>query len=130
MFTCDGTDATPRVRWTAPPLTARSFALRMSDLDTPAPGFTHWLLYGISPEARNSFPEGNQPAPSEGRNDFGRNGYGGPCPPPGRAHRYELVVYALDRQVSDGAGLTLDQFNARVTGHVVASGRLEATYQR
>src|SRR5437868_3481241 len=82
---CDGAGLRLPLGWTAPPSGTRSLALLVEDLSTPQV-YTHWLAWAISPRAR-SLASGAHP-PREGRNDFGRTGYGGPCPPIGPAHRY------------------------------------------
>jgi len=109
-YTCDGADISPPLRWTAPPNGTRWLALRVVDLDTH-PQFRHWYVTGI-PVRLRAIP----PAARVGRahrNDFGRVGYGGPCPPLGETHRYRFQLLALDAH-----------------RRVVARARLVATYRR
>jgi Raf kinase inhibitor-like YbhB/YbcL family protein len=83
---CDGEDVSPRFAWTEPSEGMRSLALVVDDPDAPGGTFTHWLAWDVDP-ARSGLAEGEAP-PAQGRNDFGRTGYGGPCPPRGhRPHR-------------------------------------------
>ena len=97
-FTCDGDDLAPAVHWTGEPSETKSFALIVDDPDAPAGTWNHWLLWDI-PAAIHSLPEGNAHAShgKSGTNDFGRRGYGGPCPPKSRGpHRYFFRMFALD----------------------------------
>ncbi|HUN27702.1 MAG TPA: YbhB/YbcL family Raf kinase inhibitor-like protein [Steroidobacteraceae bacterium] len=100
---CGGRDVSPALAWHDPPDGTRSFALLVHDPDAPqAEGFWHWIVYDIPASAR-SLPAGagdprRHLLPSgavQGRSDFGTEGYGGPCPPPGRPHRYVFRLYAL-----------------------------------
>ena len=127
-FTCDGADVSPPLRWTAPPSGTRSLALVVEDLSTPQV-YTHWLAWAISPRAR-SLASGAHP-PREGRNDFGRTGYGGPCPPSGPAHRYRFRLYALRVPLRLAAGSGVAGFGRALRpGDVLAEARLVGTYAR
>ncbi len=129
--TCDGEDLSPRLTWSgAPPRTA-SFALIMDDPDAPVGTFTHWLLHDI-PAALAELPEGVKPG-QVGitlKNDFGRPGYGGPCPPRGHGrHRYFFTLYALDVP-SLGTPASRAALEAVMRGHILATARLVGTYER
>lgn len=134
-FTCDGADKSPALSWTAPPSGAKSLALTVIDPDAPGGTFTHWLLYNL-PAATTSLPAGipkqaDLPDGShQGRNDFGRTGYGGPCPPPGKPHQYVFTLYALDRMIDAPAGSPSDRVEAAIEGHVLARGELTAQFGR
>ena len=100
-YTCDGADTSPDLSWSGAPAGVHSFALIADDPDAPVGTWTHWLIWNI-PVQSTGLPKG---VPKEetlgdgtrqGRNDFLRIGYGGPCPPPGKPHRYFFKVYALD----------------------------------
>ena|SRR2546430_2777364 len=135
--TCDGADVSPPLSWSgAPPRTA-AFALIADDPDAPAGTWVHWVLYDL-PETVARLPE-NVPktdAPPElgggvqGRNDSRRTGYGGPCPPPGPAHRYFFRLYALDARLGLKAGATKRDTEAAMQGHVLGSTELMGTYAR
>ena len=127
-FTCDGANRLPRLEWSAPPSGTRELAIEMIDPDAPRGPFTHWLAYGIPPSVSNlaTLPDGVP----EGVNDFGRGGYGGPCPPRGPAHHYHFVVLALDTQLGLASGATRSDLESRISGHVIGKGELVATYQR
>ena len=107
-FTCEGSDTSPALGWNAPPEGTQSFVLVLEDPDAPGRTWIHWVLYDL-PATERKLPEGVPPdgtLPSDarqGRNDFGNIGYGGPCPPPGPAHRYYFKLYALDRKLGLGA---------------------------
>lgn len=126
VYTCDGRGMSPPLRWTAPPPGTRSFALRVYDTDA---GFAHWLGWGISSRSRG-LSSGQRP-PRQGRNDFGRIGYGGPCPPRGTAHHYVFTLYALTRPLRIPSGSADDKFLAALkAARVLAQAKLVGTYER
>src|SRR5207249_11873012 len=99
------------------------------DPDAPAGDFTHWLLYDI-PASVLQIPEGGA-AGTAGTNDFGKKGYGGPCPPPGSAHHYVFELYALDEAKTGlSPGARRADLETAIRGHVLAQGRIQALYQR
>src|SRR5919197_6162289 len=101
--TCDGENVSPPLAWSGAPEGTRSLALIVDDPDAPVGTFAHWLAWGLDREA-GGLGEGER-APSEGRNDFGRTGYGGPCPPRGHGrHRYFFRLYALAGELDLAAG--------------------------
>lgn len=100
-YTCQGEDVSPPLTWSEPPAGTQSFALVMDDPDAPVGVFTHWVLFNILSDSRQlaeAMPTQAQLTSGalQGKNDFGSIGYGGPCPPPGRAHRYQFTLYALE----------------------------------
>ncbi len=134
-FTCDGRDTSPELKWTSAPPATKSFALIAIDLDAPMGQFVHWVLYNI-PAAARELPEGlptQEQLPDgslQGRNDFDRIGYGGPCPPGSSPHRYVFRLYALDANLSLPAGATRAQIEKAIAGHILAHGELTGRYQR
>jgi Raf kinase inhibitor-like YbhB/YbcL family protein len=137
-YTCDGQDMSPPLEWAGIPAEAKSLALTVYDPDAPDPAapkmtWVHWVLYNIPVDAKGleenissgSLPAGTQ----EGLNDWGRTGYGGPCPPIGR-HRYFFRIYALDTLLSDIRQPTMAQLEQAVAGHILAKAELVGTYQR
>lgn len=133
-YTCDGADLSPVLQWQSAPAGTKSFAIVMDDPDAPI-DFTHWLVYNIPPGVRElaegASQQGAMPHGSvEGINDFGRPGYGGPCPPRGNPHHYVFRVYALDRLLDLPAGAAGKQVHAAISGHIVAQGQIVGTYQR
>src|SRR5262245_46228839 len=127
-FTCDGANRIPRLRWSTPPPGTQELAIELLDPDAPGGTFTHWLVYHLpaSTTSLAAVPAGA----AEGVNDFGRRGYGGPCPPRGPAHHYHFLVLALETRLGLAAGAARPDLESRVTGHVLAKGELVATYQR
>ena len=121
LYTCDGQDWSPALEWANEPRGVESFALIMDDPDAPGGTWTHWLLWDV-PAHVYSLPETSGQARWEsGKNDFGRPGYGGPCPPKGHGvHRYHFTLYALDRPVlglptvCDGARNSIGALKGRV----------------
>jgi Raf kinase inhibitor-like YbhB/YbcL family protein len=110
-FSCEGADISPELSWRGVPSGAKSLALIADDPDAPAGTWTHWVLFDLPPTLEG-LPE-NTPKNAElpngalqGRNDFRKIGYNGPCPPPGKLHHYYFKLYALDSklQLQGGAG--------------------------
>ena len=133
--TCDGSDVSPALAWSDAPAGTRSFALIMDDPDAPAGTWVHWLLYDLPATAqelaedvpaRIELPSGAR----QGRNDFRRVGYGGPCPPRGPAHRYFFRLYALDAKLNLRGGLARSELDRAMRGHVLAEAELMARYAR
>jgi Raf kinase inhibitor-like YbhB/YbcL family protein len=127
QFTCDGNDAPPPLTVSDPPDGTRSFAVIMDDPDAPKGTFTHWLAYDIPVD--NS--ELRVTAGKTLRNSFGREGYGGPCPPPGHgAHRYFFKVYALDVPALASAVTTRQDLEKAVEMHTLGRAELMGRYER
>lgn len=133
--TCDDRDASPELHWKGVPPEAKSLALIADDPDAPVGTWVHWVLYDLAPTTA-SLPEDLDKSQfvaggaKQGLNDFKRLGYGGPCPPQGKPHRYFFKIYALDRPVGLQPGATKQDLLKAVEGHVLAEGQLMGTYQR
>jgi Raf kinase inhibitor-like YbhB/YbcL family protein len=133
-YTCDGRDVSPPLGWTAPPPLSRSFALIMDDPDAGAQPWIHWVLWNLPGELRQ-LPQGASPggplhpAVVEGVNSWGRNGYGGPCPPRGR-HRYRFTLHALDRALDVNPRWTVADLREAMAGHELARAELVSPYRR
>lgn len=133
-YTADGENRSPPIHWTDPPAGTRSLALVCEDPDAPGGTFVHWVAWNVPPD-RHDLPEGLRPAPhvdgmTQGRNDFGRNGYGGPRPPPGGPHRYRFHVYALDDKLDLEGDASMEELEGAIAGHVLGEGVLTGKYQR
>jgi Raf kinase inhibitor-like YbhB/YbcL family protein len=138
VHTCEGKDVSPALAWSGLPGGTRSLALIVDDPDAPDPKaprmtWVHWVLYGIPPTA-TGLPEAVEardlpPGTREGRNDWNRTGYGGPCPPIGR-HRYFFKLYALDVTLPDLGTPTKAVLEKAMEGHVLARAELTGTYQK
>jgi len=127
-FSCDGANANPPLQISDVPPEAKSLVLIVDDPDAPSGLFTHWAVWNISPQS-STIPEGSTPKGVQGTNDFGKSGYGGPCPPSG-AHRYYFKIFALDRELDLPSGAKRSQLDAAMKGHVVAQGELMGRYAR
>jgi Raf kinase inhibitor-like YbhB/YbcL family protein len=127
-FTCDGGNTSPPLQITGVPAEAKTLVLIADDPDAPGGLFTHWLVWNIAPQT-NSIAEGTPPKGVHGTNDFGKSGYGGPCPPSG-AHRYYFKIFALDRELDLQSGAKRQQLEAAMKAHVVAQGELMGRYAR
>jgi Raf kinase inhibitor-like YbhB/YbcL family protein len=127
-FSCDGADTSPPLQIAGVPPEAKSLVLIVDDPDAPSGLFTHWTAWNISPQT-NSIAEGGTPKGVQGTNDFGKSGYGGPCPPSG-THRYYFKIFALDRELDLPFGAKRGQLDAAMKGHVVGQGELMGRYSR
>jgi Raf kinase inhibitor-like YbhB/YbcL family protein len=131
-LTCRGANLSPAVEFSARPVGTKSFAIVMDDSDSPF-GYVHWIVYNIPGDAgevaEGASSQRKLPAgASEGLGSADTNGYGGPCPPGNRTHRYLIRVYALDLGASLSPGMTKQQLAAAVKGHVLAEGQLTGLY--
>ena len=133
--TADGPDVSPEISWGSAPEGTKSFAIICDDPDAPAGTWVHWVIWGI-PAGESGLKEGvpkDETLASgarQGKNDFGRTGYGGPAPPPGSAHRYFFKVYAIDRDLLLQPGATKADLEKAMEGHILGSGQLVGKYQR
>lgn len=128
-FTCDGQDVSPPIQLSGTPPGTASLALIVDDPDAPAGTWVHWVVWNIDPSVTN-IPEGEVPRGGlEGLNDFGRQSYGGPCPPSGK-HRYFFKVYALNRALQLTGRSTKAALEKAMKGHVIAQAQLVGLYSR
>lgn len=128
--TCDGDDRPPPVAWSGAPEDTRSFVLIVHDPDAPRGDWVHWVLFDL-PGDTTSIDDGSIDAGARaGVNDFGRSGWGGPCPPRGSAHHYVFSLYALDRVLGLPRGSTRAEVERAMRGHVLARAELVGRYQR
>ncbi len=134
-YTCDGPDRSPPLSWDDPPVGTQSLALIVDDPDAPAKTWVHWVLYDLPADVRQ-LPEG-LPADetlagggSQGKNNFGNLGYGGPCPPKGKPHRYFFRLYALDTRLDLAPGASKKELLDAMAGHVIGQAELMGGYER
>jgi len=127
-FSCDGANTSPPLQISDVPPETKSVVLIVDDPDAPSGLFTHWAVWNISPQT-STIAEGNAPKGVHGTNDFGKSGYGGPCPPSG-THRYYFRIFALDRELDLPSGAKRSQLDAAMKGHVIAQGELMGRYAR
>lgn len=132
-FTCEGENINPELSWQDAPSETKAFVLIVHDPDAPrAGGYTHWVLYNV-PAQVNRIPENlpkEQAIPGfglQGKNDGGKIGYTGPCPPSGR-HRYFFRLSALNQEISIAPGATLKEVAEAMSKHVIARAELMGTY--
>lgn len=134
-FTCDGIDVSPQLTWTEPPSGTKSFALLVDDPDAPVGNWNHWALWNLPASARGlpenvrkeaSLPDGMQ----QGRNDFRKTGYNGPCPPPGKPHRYYFKLFALDTTLELRAEAGKRELEAAMKGHILDQAEWMGRYGR
>lgn len=125
-FTCQGEDVSPQLSWTDAPAGTKSFALSCRDPDAPGGNFTHWLACDI-PSNVTGLEQGEKVPGKELMTDFGKRGYGGPCPPSGK-HRYVFTLYALD--VEKLEGVTEQDFMEKIQEHAIESAQLIGLYQK
>ncbi len=133
QYTCDGQNVSPPLEWSGVPQEARSLVLIADDPDAPDGTFTHWVVFNM-PATTKSLSENVargtiEGAGRQGKNDFSKNGYGGPCPPSG-THRYFFKLYALNANLALDDGATKSQVEAAMDGHILAQGELMGKYQK
>lgn len=126
-YTCDGKNISPGLVILDVPKETKSLALITDDPDAPRGTFLHWTLWGISPKT-TEIKEGEAPG-IQGKNDFGKTSYGGPCPPSGM-HRYVFRVYALDTAPDIRAGASKQELEAAMKNHILESAELIGRYSR
>jgi len=134
-YTCSGEDVSPDLQWSRGPPATESYALVVDDPDAPGGPFTHWTIFNI-PANVTRLTEGVAASgrlddgSTQGKNHFGRIGYGGPCPPAGKPHHYHINVYALDTRLRLGPGVSKDDLLKAMNGHILAQGELIGIYGR
>lgn len=137
QYTCEGKDISPPLSWSGLPNNTRSVAMIVDDPDAPDPAkpqrvYVHWVVYNMPAQtslAENASKNGMPPGAVQGKNDWGKPEYGGPCPPIGR-HRYFFKLYALDTKLTGVTNVTKADLENAMKGHIVDSGELMGTYQK
>ena len=134
-YTCTGADVSPALSWTEPPANTQTLALIVDDPDAPSGTFTHWLLYNLGAQQKElgeGIPKQEQlpDGALQGRNDFRKIGYGGPCPPPGKPHRYFFKLYALDTKLNLKAGASKSELETAIKGHILGQAELVGKFHR
>ncbi len=134
-YTCDSADVSPALNWNNAPAGTQSFALIADDPDAPVGTWTHWTIWDI-PANSTSLPEGvpkveqTTDGARQGKNDFKHIGYGGPCPPAGRPHRYFFKLYALNAKLDVKGGASRGELESAIKGHVLAQAEWMGAYGR
>lgn len=134
-FTCDGADVSPQLVWSEAPSGAKALALLLDDPDAPVGNWNHWAMWNV-PVTSRGVPEGlskNARLPDgseQGRNDFRKLGYNGPCPPPGKPHRYYFKLYALDTKLELKSDASKKELEMAMKGHVLATAEWMGRYGR
>lgn len=132
-YTCDGQDVSPELAWGGAPEGTKSLALIVDDPDAPAKVWVHWVVYDLPADARG-LPEGVpqdgelRDGMRQGRNDFGKIGYGGPCPPHGPAHRYFFKLYALREKTGLKPGASKGALERAMKGHILEQATLTGKF--
>jgi Raf kinase inhibitor-like YbhB/YbcL family protein len=127
---CDGTDASPALSWQGAPEGTLSLVLIVDDED--AAGFVHWIAYDIPGGPFGTLSEGIRSNDQllQGRNDFGKTGYGGPCPPRGTPHHYRFTMYALSARPNLSGVPSVAEVRDAMADHILGEAKLTATYER
>ncbi|MEL7669769.1 YbhB/YbcL family Raf kinase inhibitor-like protein [Methanobacterium sp.] len=135
MHTCDDKNISPPLRWDSLPERTMSFAILCEDPDAPRGTWTHWIIFNILPSVmelsagiKNEEKLSN--GMTQGINDFGYAGYGGPCPPEGEKHRYFFRIYALDTTLNLSPGANRKEFLRALNENVLDEGQLMGIYGR
>jgi len=130
-YTCEGDDVAPPLEWSDAPANTRTFALIVDDPDAPGGDWSHWVVWNL-PADTTRLPEGGQlPQGAEsGQNDFRKSGYGGPCPPPGKPHRYFFRLYALDDVLDLPNDAKKPDVERAMQGHILDQAEMYGTFGR
>jgi len=135
QYTCTGADTSPALQWSGTPANTVSFALIVDDPDAPAGTWVHWLLWNVPPSLhslpedvpkRDQLDDGSR----QGRTDFRKVGYYGPCPPGGATHRYFFRLFALDSKLDLAAGAGRSNLDDAMKGHILAQAEYMGTFHR
>jgi len=130
IYTCDGINVNPGIRWSNVPENTASLAILIYDVDSPHDYFIHWMIVNIPP-ATTEIPSGYEITKAvPGRNDFGGIGYGGPCPPAGERHKYIVIVIALNSEINLKRGFSFEDFYNNIKGHIIGYGETYFYYTR
>ena len=127
--TCDGADANPPLSIRNAPEGTRSLALIVDDPDAPGKTWVHWVIWNLPPDTAEIPSKGVPAGALQGKNDFGKQAYGGPCPPSG-THRYFFKLYALDAPLPLKAGAVKAQLEEAMQGHILGKAELIGLYRR
>lgn len=128
LYTCEGKDIPPPLDIAGIPAGTKSLALIVDDPDAPRGTFDHWIAWNIAPTTLHI--DEKTAIPKQGRNGFGDMRYRGPCPPPGKPHRYFFKLYALDALIELPMGSSKAQLESAMDGHILDKTELVGTYQR
>lgn len=134
-YTCEGEDISPDLEWSEIPEETMELALVCDDPDAPGGTWVHWVVYGIPADTgglAESFPavEQTEAGVLQGKNSWRKIGYGGPCPPPGKPHRYLFKIYALDKKLGLKPGAIKRTLEDAMKDHIIGYGELMGTYGR
>lgn len=134
-YTCQGEDLSPPLHWTVPPAATKSLVIIADDPDAPVGTWVHWVFYELPLDLRGLTeavpPKDRLPNGAlQGLNDFKRVGYGGPCPPPGKPHRYYFTLYALDVTLNLKPRATKTQVLDSCKGHILEQAQLMGRFGR
>lgn len=135
QYSCDGANRSPPLHWDGPPAGTVAFALLVDDPDAPAGNWNHWVLYNVPAAAQALGPSVPNNAALgdgslQGTNDFGRVGYGGPCPPKGSTHHYSFRLYALSATVELQPGAKRAGLLKALKDKTLGQAELTGTYGR
>lgn len=128
-YTCDGSDINPPLKFEETPFNAASLVLIVSDPDAPSKVFTHWLIYNMPPSTLQILENQVPPNSMQGITDFGKTGYGGPCPPSG-THRYFFKLYSLDVILNLLEGASKEEVQNAIEDHIIDQAELIGTYSK
>lgn len=128
-YTCDGENINPPLGISDTPENAKSLALIVNDPDAPRGTWTHWTIWNIDPNIREIAADSTPPNTIEGVTDFGKPGYGGPCPPSG-THRYFFKIYALDTKIDLAPSKKVNELKKAMEKHILDSAEIIGLYSR
>ena len=134
-YSCEGEDVSPPLAWSDAPKGTASFALICDDPDAPVGNWTHWVLWGL-PADTMTLSEGVPKTATlangakQGLNSWPKVGYNGPCPPPGKPHRYFFKLFALDTALTLSDKTDKARLEKALQGHILGEAHVMGKYQR
>lgn len=129
-YTCDGENINPPLSVSGIPEGTQSLSLIVDDPDAPTGTWVHWLVWNIPPQFSDIPEDSSPPSALQGTNDFGKEQWGGPCPPPGLEHRYAFKLFALDALLELQRGANKPLLEKAMEGHILNQTELIGIYAR
>lgn len=128
-YTCSGQNNNPPLTFSEIPVGTRSLVLIMDDPDAPMGTWVHWVIYNMEPTIKGIKEKSKPSSGNEGVTSFGKQEYGGPCPPSG-THRYFFKLYALDTKLDFSLTPDKNTVEGKMQGHLIEQTELVGLYTK
>ncbi|HKJ43886.1 MAG TPA: YbhB/YbcL family Raf kinase inhibitor-like protein [Sunxiuqinia sp.] len=132
---CTGDDLSPQLSWDDVPKGTTSLALTIEDPDAPGGTFTHWIVYNLPADSNGleaivPIQKHLANGATQGKNDFGKTGYGGPCPPKGQEHRYFFRLFALKKKLPPESANDANSFHQAISGLIIEEAEYMGKFKK